>query len=105
MISAPCGYSITRSSQFIPAAGGTGGVSVLTQPGCAWTATSQAGFVSITAGNSGNGNGTVNFSVEANGGAPRQGTQTIPGNLYGESVRTGTTTYLCRHGHGFDVGE
>ncbi len=50
--------------------------------GCAWTATSNAGFLTITSGASGSGNGTVNYSVAA-ASSSRTGTLTIAGtNLH-----------------------
>jgi uncharacterized protein (TIGR03437 family) len=69
--------------QAFDAAGGAGSVAVTTQGGCAWTAVSNAAFVSITSGASGSGNGTVNFSVAANSdSAPRSGTLTIGGQTF-----------------------
>ena len=44
-----------------------GSVTVTAGAGCAWTATSNAAWISITAGGSGTGNGTVSYSVAANG--------------------------------------
>jgi hypothetical protein len=75
-----CTYSINPSSASVAAGGGTGSVSVTAASGCNWTAGSNAAFISITSGTSGSGNGTVNYSVAANGGtASRSGTLTIAG--------------------------
>jgi YD repeat-containing protein len=69
--------------------------------GCAWTAVSNAGWITVTSGASGTGNGTVGYSVAANGGSDqRQGTVTIAGQTFtvtqagtsggaGPSVNTG----------------
>ena len=35
--------------------------------GCAWTATSNDSWITVTSGASSNGNGTVTFDIEANG--------------------------------------
>jgi hypothetical protein len=59
------------------AAGGTGSLSVTAGTGCAWTATSSATFITISSGATGNGNGTVAFTVAANTGAARSGTLTV----------------------------
>ncbi|MBS1789332.1 MAG: pre-peptidase C-terminal domain-containing protein [Acidobacteria bacterium] len=52
-------------SQSFPANGGSGSITVTAQPGCPWTATSDAGWIAITSGNNGTGNGTVSFSIAA----------------------------------------
>jgi hypothetical protein len=36
---------------------------VNTQPGCAWTASSQAAWITIVSGSSGSGSGTVTYRV------------------------------------------
>ncbi len=50
----------------------------MTGTGCAWSATANVPWLSITAGASGTGNGTVQFSVAANTDTtPRAGTLTV----------------------------
>jgi len=56
-------------------------VSVTAPAGCAWTAGSNVSFVTITSGSSGNGNGSVGYSVAANSGAARSGSMTIAGQV------------------------
>jgi hypothetical protein len=78
-----CSFSINPTSQSFSASGGTGSVSVTAGVGCAWAATSNDGFITVTSGSSGSGNGTVNFSVAANGvQSPRTGTITIAGQTF-----------------------
>jgi len=78
---AACSYSISPTSESIVASGGAGApVAVSTATGCAWTATSNAAWITITSGASRSGNGTVNFTVAANTGSARTGTLTIAGN-------------------------
>jgi hypothetical protein len=77
-----CAPTIAPSSASIPAAGGTGSVTVTAGAGCAWTAASNAAWISITAGSSGTGNGTVSYSVAANGASARSGTLTIAGQTF-----------------------
>ncbi|MEK6281175.1 MAG: M36 family metallopeptidase [Acidobacteriota bacterium] len=75
-----CSFSINPTSASYAAAGGTGSVSVTAPAGCAWTAVSNATFITITSGSSGSGNGTVNYSVSNNTGtSSRNGTMTIAG--------------------------
>ncbi|HEX8355036.1 MAG TPA: M12 family metallo-peptidase, partial [Pyrinomonadaceae bacterium] len=79
-VAAPCTYLISPASQSFSAAAGTGSVSVTASAGCGWTAASNSGFVSVTAGSSGTGSGTVSYSVAANTGTlARAGTLTVAG--------------------------
>ncbi|HEY1402543.1 MAG TPA: M36 family metallopeptidase, partial [Pyrinomonadaceae bacterium] len=61
-----CSFSISPTSASQPATGGTGSVSVTAGAGCNWSAVSNAAFITITAGASGTGSGTVSYSVAAN---------------------------------------
>jgi hypothetical protein len=78
-----CQTSISPASNTILAAGGTGSVSVTAQQGCSWNAANSVSWIHITAGRSGNGNGTVSYSVQKNTqGQPRTGTLTIAGKTF-----------------------
>jgi len=79
---APCSYSLSANNQSVSSSGGSGSVNVVTTSGCAWTAVSNANFVSITSGASGTGDGTVSYSVAANTSTARSGTLTIAGQTY-----------------------
>jgi uncharacterized repeat protein (TIGR01451 family) len=64
-----CSYSAAIESSLqggVSSAGATGWITVTAPDGCAWTATSNASWVTITSGGSGTGNGTLNFSVAMN---------------------------------------
>jgi hypothetical protein len=77
---AACSFSITPSAQSIAAGGGAGNpVTVSTGPGCAWTAVSNATWITVTAGQSGSGSGSVGFAVAPNQGGTRTGTVSIAG--------------------------
>lgn len=74
----PCAYSVTASPVSFGPGGGTGSATVTAGSGCTWTARADAGWLSITSGASGTGNGVVAFAVAANGEpASRTGTLTI----------------------------
>ena len=76
--SAPCSYSVAPTSISISALGGAGtAVSVTTFSACAWTAASNASWLTILSGASGTGNGTVSYSVLPNTGGVRTGTLTV----------------------------
>lgn len=86
-----CSYSLSPSSQSVPAAGGNGSVGVSAGAGCGWTATSNASWLTVTSGASGSGNGNVGFSAAANGGPVRSGTLTIGGRTFTVSQAEGCT--------------
>ena len=56
--------------------------SVTAASGCAWTARSSVAWVTVIAGASGTGNGSVAFSVAANPGGVRTGTVTVAGQTF-----------------------
>lgn len=90
---AACSYVIQPTSASVGSVASAGNsIAVNTQAGCAWTATSDATWITVTAGGSGTGNGTVTFSVTANTGAARTGTVTVAGHAFTVS-QAGTCTY------------
>ncbi len=79
----PCTYSISPTSQSFGSGAGTGSVTVTTGTGCAWTAVSNASWIHVESGSSGSGNGSVGYSVDANGSSsPRTGMMTIAGQTF-----------------------
>jgi hypothetical protein len=68
-----CTYSLTPSSVNLTPWGEASSFTINTQPGCNWTAMSNASWISVSNA-SGSGTGTVNFAVQANGGQARTGT-------------------------------
>lgn len=64
------------------ASGGAGSVSVTADDSCDWRAVSNNSWIHITAGASGSGNGTVEYSVDKNGGLVRVGTIIIGGREF-----------------------
>jgi hypothetical protein len=78
--SVACVYAISPTTHTFEKSGGTGSVSVTTQPGCAWTAVSNDDWITVTSGSSGTGNGSVKYTVAQNStGNNRIGTLTIAG--------------------------
>ena len=78
----PCGctFTLTPTAAGFDFDGGNGTVGVATTSGCSWTAVSNAPWITVTGGASGNGNGTVSYTVAANPGTvPRTGSMTIAG--------------------------
>ena len=78
-----CGYAISPASGSFDAAGGPGPtVTVSTNAGCAWTASSNAPWITVTTGTNGSGSGSVGFTVASNPGSARGGTLTIAGETF-----------------------
>jgi hypothetical protein len=75
---AGCTLTISPASQSFEPMGGTGSIIVTAAGGCAWTATSNANWLTITSGSSGAGSGAVSYSVAVNtSSGPRTGTLLI----------------------------
>lgn len=74
-----CSYSVAPTTVPMSNAGGNGSVAITSSGGCAWTATSNASWITIVSGASGTGSGAVSFSVATNSGAARSGTLTVGG--------------------------
>jgi hypothetical protein len=72
-------------------AAGTGAtpIAVATVAGCTWAATSNATWITIASGASGNGNGAVTVTIAANSGAARAGTLTVAGQTVTINQATG----------------
>jgi hypothetical protein len=78
-----CSSSMSFSSESFTPSGGGGSVDVVAANGCSWTATSNAGWITITSGASGTGIGTINYSVAPNTGSTiRSDTITIGGHTF-----------------------
>jgi len=75
---AACSYAVTPTTYAASPGGGAGPtVTVSAENGCAWTASSNDSWLTIASGASGNGNGSVAFSVESNPFNIRSGSLTI----------------------------
>jgi len=88
-----CTFSLPVTSSS-PSSGSTTGTASVTASSttCAWTAASNASWITVTGGSSGTGNGTVSYSITANTGATaRSGTITIAGQTFTVN-QAGTTT-------------
>lgn len=82
-----CSFAANPQTASVGPASGTGSFTVTAAAGCAWTATSNAAF--LTTSSTGNGNGTVNYSFQQNtSGTSRAGTITV-----GNATHTVTQTF------------
>ena len=80
---APCTFTISSSTANLTSSAAMGTVTVTAASGCSWTATSNAAWLTIASGASGNGNGTVTYNVADNtGSAARTGILTIAGQSF-----------------------
>jgi hypothetical protein len=76
-----CTYSISAVPYVFYLEGGARTINVTTEPGCAWQAIPSNDWITITSGQSGSGNGSVNYSVSTNNGDARRGTINISGRI------------------------
>ncbi len=89
-----CDFTINPISQQISSSGGNITVNITGATGCSRTANSNFDWISFTGGSTGNGNGTVTLSVQANTGAARVGTVTIAGQTFVVNQSSGCTYSL-----------
>ncbi|HEX5731981.1 MAG TPA: alpha/beta fold hydrolase [Blastocatellia bacterium] len=81
--SGSCTYSISPTLNSFSASGGTGSISVTAGAGCAWGATADVNWITITSAAIGLGDGAVSYSVSSNStGVGRNGTITIAGKTF-----------------------
>jgi hypothetical protein len=74
-----CTFAIVPQSLDYTAAGGFGAVLVIVPGGCSWTAASGAAWITMTVGESGAGDGHIEFAVAPNTGPARSGWVTVAG--------------------------
>ena len=92
-----CSLAISPSEAGFASSGGTGSVAVNVASGCTWTATANAGWIVISAGNSGNGPGTISYSVDANSAVQsRSGVVTVGGRSHSISQQ-GRPAAVCSY--------
>ncbi|MEK6300258.1 MAG: C25 family cysteine peptidase [Acidobacteriota bacterium] len=78
-----CSFTLDPTSASFPSAGGNDSVSVTAPSGCIWKAFSDDSWITVPPDSGGNGNGSVNYSVEMNpDSTPRSGTMTIAGQTF-----------------------
>lgn len=98
-----CTTTISPPSQSVPAAGGPAtSIAVTAAVGCNWTATPSQGWLTITSGASGTGNGTVALSVAANTGPGRTATVTIASQTHTVSQASGCVYSITPTSHSLD---
>lgn len=102
--SAPCAFSISPESAAVPSAGGGGTVTVTTSAGCAWTASSNAPWLTLTGAVSGNGPGQVSYQA-APGTEARSGTLTVAGRPFTVNQSAGCSYSLSPEVQNVDAGE
>ncbi|HLH17156.1 MAG TPA: protease pro-enzyme activation domain-containing protein [Bryobacteraceae bacterium] len=78
-----CVAGLSPASAGAPAAGGSFSITVTATDGCSWTAVSNVPWVTITAGASGSGKGTVNYTVAPSpAGTSRTGAIVVAGQTF-----------------------
>ena len=91
-----CTYTLASNTANLTSAAQTGSVGLTTGSTCAWTAASQASWITVTSAASGTGPATVNYSIAANTStSSRSGTIAIGGQTYtvNQAGASGSCTY------------
>ena len=96
---APCTYTLSSSSQGFAANGGVGGFTVNTGSTCAWTATSNAGWlVPTSSSTSGTGSKLIVYNVAANStSSQRTATITAGGRTFTVTQAAGVVALFTRN--------
>jgi subtilase family serine protease len=98
-VMARCSYALSSISASVPPAAGAYGVTVTAGSGCAWTALSNASWITVTSGSSGTGSGPVSYAVSANtGAASRTGSITVAGLTFSITQAFVPCTYTVSAG-------
>jgi hypothetical protein len=88
-----CAYTVTPPSASFLAGGGSGSFTVTTSPGCGWTASSSAAWVTVGT-TSGTASGTVSYTVAANTSTTsRSATITAGGQTFAVSQAAASCSY------------
>ena len=91
-----CNFFLSMTNQFCSAGGGECNVNVTAATGCNWTAGSNAEWITVYAGTSGTGNGSVSFVIRENHTTePRVGTLNIAGQTF--TVNQDSTSANCTY--------
>jgi hypothetical protein len=85
-----CTYAIAPNSASVRAEGGNGTIAITTDPGCPWTAASNADWLSFSQG-IGTGSGPLVFFVQPTGGPARTATGVVAGQVFTVTQAPGCT--------------
>jgi uncharacterized protein (TIGR03437 family) len=92
---ATCTYSLSPGSASYGAGAGSGSVNISTSPACAWSASSNAGWLVLTSNADGIGPAFVSFTTSTNNGPARTGAIDIAGQtLTVSQAAAGTSAQL-----------
>lgn len=98
-----CTYSITPATASFSASGGAGSIGVTASSACSWTASSGVAWATISGGKTGNGNGTMSYTVAANSSSgSRTAALTVAGKVFTITQSGGTpaASYVITAGAG-----
>ena len=76
---AECRFTVTPAAPSVGPGGGTVTIQVQANAACPWTATTDAGWLRVTAGAAGQGDGAVVLAVDANSGGSRSARISVAG--------------------------
>lgn len=89
----PCRIEIAPTARDVSASGESVSATVTAPSGCAWAATTDVSWITVTSASTGNGNGTLSIAVAANTGDQRTGTVEIADQVLTIRQATATCSY------------
>ena len=92
-----CSMTIAPPAGAFGSDGGSGSVAVTVAPGCAWTASTNAEWISVTAGTTGSGSGTVSYAVRANTGTESRNSVLSIGDRNHAVTQDGRPAVICSY--------
>ena len=95
-----CVFMLSSASASFPASGGASNVAVMAPDTCAWSAVNTNGWISITSGSNGFGNGVVNYTIAANvSSLARTGTLVVAGQSFAVRQGGAPCVYVLSRGY------
>lgn len=94
LVTPSCTYAVSPIAHAASASGGAMRVDVVAPTGCAWSASSLASWLTITAGSVGTGRASISFAVAAN---PLTTSRTGTLSVAGETVTVTQAAAACRY--------
>ena len=91
-----CNFNLSQASLTVSNSGGSYSVNITTPTNCDFFATSSVSWISVTNGNPGSGNGTINFTVQVNN---------IPDVQRSGTIAIGNQIYTVTQGTNFTAGK
>ena len=92
-----CSATLAASGQSFATAGGTGTIQINSTPGCAWSVTGGAAWITFTSASSGTGSGSVSYTVALNPDIARSTVLSVGSGTY-TIQQSGASAFVSQRG-------